>query len=303
MERSKPGPAKRTAVPNNGEKSKRARVPLVVLPRVLPKDDGMEQGLPESVLSTLPTGIVIKPCPGTSSTDEEMDKGDVNTGHDEDLHEDIDQEDCKEGNPDEAAEEPIAGTSDGALTGLQALIAKHTRPTDDDGHFCIICSKGLSPGSVKGHFEDLHWSGAPSYYCPAPKCQKVYTAKSAFRSHLRRNHPDWKGVPLDAFLQATEEPIAGTSDAAPTSLQALITEKTWPTDAGGHFCKFCLKVLGKGSARRHFEDRHWSEGPSYHCPAPECQKAYTSKSAFKMHLRTKHPDLKGVPLETLRNIG
>ena len=37
MERPKPGPAKRAPVSNNGEKSKRARV---VLPRVLPKDDG-----------------------------------------------------------------------------------------------------------------------------------------------------------------------------------------------------------------------------------------------------------------------
>ena len=296
-ERSTTGSAKGALVPNKSEKSKRVKVPRVVLPRILSKDDGVEMALPESVLSKLPTGIVIKPCPGTSAPEEGMDKAGVNTGPDENLYDvNMNQDDYKEGNPDKA--------TDGALKSLQALIAENTRPTDAAGGcFCNICDKVLGKGRVKSHFEDLHWSEAPTYCCPAPKCQVPYTSKGAFRKHLSRNHPDWKGVPLEAFLQSAEEPIAGSSNGAPTSLEALIAENSWPTDGGGCFCKFCLKVLGKGRVKSHFEDLHWSEAPSYHCPAPECQKVYTSKGAFKKHLSRNHPDLKGVPLETLRNDG
>ena len=54
---------------------------------------------------------------------------------------------------DEAVEEPIPGSSEGAKTSLQALIAENTRQTDDGGHFCLICVTDLH-GSC-GHCQDL----------------------------------------------------------------------------------------------------------------------------------------------------
>lgn len=260
------------------------------------RDDGLVRSLPDSDPSTLSSEIVIKP--ETLAPDESM--SETTTSVDSEATTSADQDSLIEGNPNGAAEEPIASSSDGVTTSLQALIAENTRPTDAGGHFCIICDKDL--GYVKRHFEDLHWSDAPSYFCPAPKCQKVYTAKSAFSMHLRRNHPDWKGVPLDTFLQTNEEPVEQNLGENPMTLEALIAKNARPTGAGGHFCIICAKVLGKGYAKRHFEDLHWSDAPSYHCPAPECQKVYTAKSAMSMHIRRNHPELKGVSLETLRKV-
>ena len=82
-------------------------------------------------------------------------------------------------------------------------------------------------------------------------------------------------------------------------LQAIIAENTRPTAAGGYFCIICTKVL-KGSVKSHFVDLHWSDAPSYWCYGKQqkCQKYYTSKSAFRMHLRNIHPDWKGVSLDT-----
>ena len=127
MERPKPGPAKRAPVSNIGEKSKRARL---VQPRVLPKDDGIEQGLPESEPSTHAeeislSEIDIKPDPGSAAMpNEDMYEGDVNPGPEEDLYEggDVDPDDYQEGGADQAPEEqePVAGPSDGAPTGKAA---------------------------------------------------------------------------------------------------------------------------------------------------------------------------------------
>ena len=85
-------------------------------------------------------------------------------------------------------------------------------------------------------------------------------------------------------------------------LQAIIAENTRPTAAGGYFCLICTKVI-KGcyaNAKYHFRDLHWSEAPSYWCHGkwPKCQKYYTSKSAFRMHVRNVHPDWKGVSMDT-----
>merc|ERR1712117_862566 len=260
------------------------------------RDDGLGRNLPESNPYTLSTEIVIKP--ETFAPDENM--SEATTSVDSEATTSVDQDSFIEGNSNEAAEEPIASSSEGAKISLEALIAESTRQTDDGGHFCVICDKFLSKGSVRRHFEDRHWSEAPSYYCPGSQCKKEYTSKGAFNMHIRTKHPDWKGVPLDTFLQSKEGPIDSTSDGAPTTLEALIAKHARPTSAGGHFCMICTKVLGKASVRRHFEDRHWSDAPSYICP--ECQKEYTSKGAFNMHIRTKHPDLKGVPLETFRKV-
>ena len=88
------------------------------------------------------------------------------------------------------------------ILGLQALISENVKSTSEGGYFCVICTKVLrgSKGQIRKHFVDLHWEEAPSYFCPGPQCQKVYTSKSAFVMHRRRAHPDWKGVPLDTFI-------------------------------------------------------------------------------------------------------
>ena len=96
--------------------------------------------------------------------------------------------------------------------------------------------------------------------------------------------------------------LSGKSSCLHTflGLEALMAGNVRPIPAGGHFCLICTKVI-KGSyatARYHFRDLHWSEAPSYTCPAPECQREYTSKAAFKMHRNRRHPDWRGVPLDT-----
>ena len=81
-------------------------------------------------------------------------------------------------------------------------MAGNVRPVPAGGHFCLICTKVIKGNytTAKYHFRDLHWSEAPTYTCPAPQCQKVYTSQAAFKMHRNRNHPDWRGVPLDTFL-------------------------------------------------------------------------------------------------------
>ena len=81
-------------------------------------------------------------------------------------------------------------------------------------------------------------------------------------------------------------------------LDAQTAEYVKPYPGGGYFCAPCGKVLRIDRfalARRHFKDLHWAEAPSYRCPA--CEKAYSSLSALRMHIRRRHPHLKGVPLE------
>ena len=83
-------------------------------------------------------------------------------------------------------------------------------------------------------------------------------------------------------------------------LEEIIAENTRPTVDGGYFCIICAKVL-KGpqtNVRSHFVDLHWSDAPSYWCYGKQCHKYYTSKSAFRKHLRNYHPDWKGVSLDT-----
>ena len=91
------------------------------------------------------------------------------------------------------------------ILGLDALIAENTRPTTTGGgHFCILCAKVIKgrKSNIRRHFVNFHWSEAPSYTCPGkqPRCQRVFTSRNNFHTHLHRNHPEWKGVPLDTFI-------------------------------------------------------------------------------------------------------
>ena len=82
-------------------------------------------------------------------------------------------------------------------------MAESVRPIPDGGFFCMLCSKVVK--HVRPHFVDRHWTEAPVYRCPAPECQKVYTSQGAFKKHRMRYHPDWTRVPLDAFLDKSQD--------------------------------------------------------------------------------------------------
>ena len=85
--------------------------------------------------------------------------------------------------------------------GLEALISENTKPTSGGGYFCVLCTKVMRgpKGNIRKHYVDLHWAEAPSYFCPGPGCQKVYKP-TAFLNHRNKKHPEWKGVPLDTFI-------------------------------------------------------------------------------------------------------
>jgi len=147
---------------------------------------------------------------------------DYGGGGDEDYGEDFEGE--YEGDDDGAVAGPSGGGggesggggAGGATKGLEALLVENTRPTPG-GHWCIICSKVLkgrtgrkeSMDNIRSHFVDLHWSEAPSYTCygKQPKCQRVWQSRNAFKVHLSKNHPELKGVPLDTFINKSEEII------------------------------------------------------------------------------------------------
>ena len=46
--------------------------------------------------------------------------------------------------------------------------------------------------------QDVHWSGAPSYFCPS--CRLSKNSRHAFKLHVYAYHPDWRGVKLDTFV-------------------------------------------------------------------------------------------------------
>ena len=107
---------------------------------------------------------------------------------------------------------------------------------------------------------------------------------------------------LGYFLRKEINPI---SSLFFLGLEEIIAENTRPTTggvAGGYFCIICAKVLSGPyhNVKAHFVDLHWSDAPSYWCfgKQPKCNKYYTSRNAFRKHLKTVHPDRKGVSLDT-----
>ena len=46
--------------------------------------------------------------------------------------------------------------------------------------------------------KDVHWSGAPSYFCPS--CRLSKNSRHAFKLHVYAYHPDWRGIKLDTFV-------------------------------------------------------------------------------------------------------
>jgi len=203
MERPKPGPAKRAPVSNNGEKSKRARV---VLPRVLPKDDGQERGLPESEPPTLPEEISlsgieidIKPDPGTATMpNEDMYEGEVNPGPYEDLYEgDVDPDDYQEeGSADQQApeEEPVAGPSDGAPTDpVEILVIRKAHPCDFPG-----CDKVYTRNAHLNEHKRIHTGKA--YKCTWEGCSRKFSRPDSLTRH-NRTHTGSKPFKCDICEQ------------------------------------------------------------------------------------------------------
>ena len=82
---------------------------------------------------------------------------------------------------------------------LQAVLEENRRETDD-GFLCLICNKLFNHhDKSRRHFRDNHWAEAPTYLCPGENYRS--TSRYAFGEHIRNNHPEWKGVALDIFIE------------------------------------------------------------------------------------------------------
>ena len=85
-----------------------------------------------------------------------------------------------------------------------------------------------------------------------------------------------------------------------SGLEELLAEHIEPV-TGGFLCRICAKVLKgrKDNVRSHYMDLHWADAPSYVCYGnlPSCQRVFTSRNNFKVHLSKYHRDAKGIPLK------
>lgn len=55
--------------------------------------------------------------------------------------------------------------------------------------------------NMRRHFRDKHESEEPLVF-QCPKCEKNYTGKNGFQTHIYRKHPEikWKELNVDTFL-------------------------------------------------------------------------------------------------------
>ena len=97
---------------------------------------------------------------------------------------------------------PLFSTSYLYFLDLKAFVAENAKPTYGGRQMCLICGKELttSGNNVLRHMKDLHWSGAPSYFCPGPGCERLYSSRDAFRKHKERRHPEWRNRHVDSFI-------------------------------------------------------------------------------------------------------
>ena len=67
-----------------------------------------------------------------------------------------------------------------------------------NGFVCRLCGKLIRQlANMRRHFRDKHGS-QKVYFCP--ECQRHYTGKNGFQTHVYRTHPQWKGIDVDSFL-------------------------------------------------------------------------------------------------------
>ena len=85
---------------------------------------------------------------------------------------------------------------------LRKFFEENTVKAFNGGFRCLICQKVFKNyDKTRKHLRDIHWEAGPSFICPEDYCQKTNTSRSAFAAHMRRNHPEWKDVPLDTFIK------------------------------------------------------------------------------------------------------
>ena len=71
------------------------------------------------------------------------------------------------------------------------------------------------------------------------------------------------------------------------------------TVEGGSLCKICGKVLCRPfTLKSHFRNTHAIPALLYACPGPGCGYQSTSKSNFSAHMQKKHPEYRGLNLES-----
>ena len=93
--------------------------------------------------------------------------------------------------------------------------------------------------------------------------------------------------------------VAEPSDGTPAAVMGDISsfmESNVMSTSGGFVCVPCGKFIKRRfNMRRHAEDKHVKLGISYICPV--CKVIRGTKNSLKVHVYTKHPELKGIKFD------
>ena len=80
---------------------------------------------------------------------------------------------------------------------VDKLIQSHVQPCDG-GFICMICGRRISHFvNMRRHVREVHLSSAAEYRCPP--CDKDFRNRTAIYDHIRKHHPEWKGVDYARF--------------------------------------------------------------------------------------------------------
>ena len=84
----------------------------------------------------------------------------------------------------------------GEIDDLKALVAANVERCDY-GFVCLICSRSIKQMTkMRRHMREVHMK-PKEYRCPP--CNLVFKNRH-FGDHVRKFHPDWRGINIDRFL-------------------------------------------------------------------------------------------------------
>ena len=87
---------------------------------------------------------------------------------------------------------------------MEELLQSHVLPCDG-GFICMMKSwRGANCGrriakmvNMRRHVREVHLSSGAEYRCPS--CEKHFRNRTAIYDHVRKHHPEWKGVDYARF--------------------------------------------------------------------------------------------------------
>ena len=85
---------------------------------------------------------------------------------------------------------------------MSELIFEHS-VVSPNGHICKVCGKEIRHNKIGRHLRAIHSPDGTSFRCP--KCDVLYPNRARFYNHLRRMHPEWKGVNTNDFIVQSAE--------------------------------------------------------------------------------------------------